>query len=202
MNLTDLERVQLLLATRSRTIRAADARRAKLILMLEDGESRDAIIERLGCDTRFISRWSSRFLAERLAGLYARLPGRAPMQPPEKLKSRVLNCTLKRKPSDGSTRSLRSFSVIADRGTHLRSDSSPPLITVVCAKSAPHWSTRKRIFPSSSSSSVPSCNAAKISGCGRITRLAEPGTTLPRSSRNCVWAVNCTGQNACDSSGL
>jgi hypothetical protein len=55
MNLTELEREQLLSATRSRTIRAADARRAKLILMLEDGESRNAIIERLGCDSRFIS---------------------------------------------------------------------------------------------------------------------------------------------------
>lgn len=103
MNLTELEREQLLSATRSRTIRAADARRAKLILMLEDGESRDAIVERLGCDSRFISRWSSRFLAERLTGLYARDPGRAPLQPPEKLKARVLSYTLKREPSDGAT---------------------------------------------------------------------------------------------------
>ena len=40
MNLTAAEREQLTSAARSRTVRAADARRAKLILMLEDGESR------------------------------------------------------------------------------------------------------------------------------------------------------------------
>ncbi|MDF3838025.1 hypothetical protein P3W85_34595 [Cupriavidus basilensis] len=33
-------------------------------------------MQRLGCDSRFIARWSRRFLAERLAGLYARHPGR------------------------------------------------------------------------------------------------------------------------------
>ncbi len=37
MNLTDIEREQLLSAARSRTVRVADVRRAKLILMLEDG---------------------------------------------------------------------------------------------------------------------------------------------------------------------
>lgn len=103
MNLTEAERAQLLAATRSRTIRTADVRRAKLILMLEDGESRDSIIRRLECDSRFISRWSSRFLSERLAGMYARHPGREPKQPPAKLEARVLNHTLKRKPAGGVT---------------------------------------------------------------------------------------------------
>ena len=48
MNLTDTEREQLLSAARSRTVRPADVRRAKLILMLEDGESRDGIMSALG----------------------------------------------------------------------------------------------------------------------------------------------------------
>ncbi|KAF7963029.1 hypothetical protein AWV80_14915 [Cupriavidus sp. UYMU48A] len=61
MNLTESERDQLQAATRSRTVRAADARRAKLILLLDEGASREAIMQRLGCDSRFISRWSSRF---------------------------------------------------------------------------------------------------------------------------------------------
>ncbi|MCP3721007.1 IS630 family transposase [Paraburkholderia sp. CNPSo 3281] len=103
MNLTALERKQLLSAARSQTVRAADTRRARLILMLDDGETREAIMQRLRCDSRFISRWSSRFLAERLAGLYARNPGRAPVHPPEKLEARVLNLTLKHRPADGST---------------------------------------------------------------------------------------------------
>jgi transposase len=103
MKLNDTERAQLLAATRSRTVRSADARRAKLILMLEDGESRDKIMHRLECDSRFISRWSSRFLGERLAGMYARHLGREPKRAPAKLEARVLNYTLKRKPADGST---------------------------------------------------------------------------------------------------
>src|SRR6218665_3851513 len=43
MNLTDAERDKLLTATRSRTARVAAVRRAKLILMLEEGQSRDTI---------------------------------------------------------------------------------------------------------------------------------------------------------------
>lgn len=103
MNLNESEREQLAVLARSQTARAADSRRAKLILMLEDGESRDTIMNRLGCDSRFISRWSGRFLSERLAGMYARHPGRVPRRPVAKTEARVLNHTLKRKPSDGST---------------------------------------------------------------------------------------------------
>src|SRR6218665_3504626 len=61
-NRTDAERDKLLPARRSRRGRGADVRRAKLILMLEEGQSRDTIMQRLECDSRFISRWSSRFL--------------------------------------------------------------------------------------------------------------------------------------------
>jgi len=45
-------------------VRAADVRRAKLILMLEDGESRDSTMRTLGCDSRFIARWSGRLLKD------------------------------------------------------------------------------------------------------------------------------------------
>ncbi|MCW8183818.1 IS630 family transposase, partial [Verminephrobacter eiseniae] len=55
--MVDAERDKLLTATRSRTARVADVRRAKLILMLEEGQSRDTIMQRLECDSRFISRW-------------------------------------------------------------------------------------------------------------------------------------------------
>src|SRR6218665_2257033 len=70
MNLTDDERDKLLTATRSRTARVADVRRAKLILMLEEGQSRDTIMQRLECDSRFISRCSSRFLTAPLAPIF------------------------------------------------------------------------------------------------------------------------------------
>ncbi|MBB3261686.1 hypothetical protein [Paraburkholderia sp. WP4_3_2] len=70
--MTTLERKQLLSATRSQTVRTADARRTRLILMLDEGEAPEAVMQRLRCDSRFITCWSSRFFAERLAGLYAR----------------------------------------------------------------------------------------------------------------------------------
>src|SRR6218665_4231566 len=94
MNLTDAERDKLLTATRSRTARVADVRRAKLILMLEEGQSRDTIMQRIECDSRFISRWSSRFFSESLAGMYARHSGRAPQQTTAKLEARVIHLTL------------------------------------------------------------------------------------------------------------
>jgi transposase len=103
MNLSEAEREQLVSMTRSRTVGAAYARRAKLILMLESGDSRDTVMQRLGCDSRYLSRWSKRFMTERLAGMYARHPGRAPKQPVAKLEARVLNYTLRRKPADGAT---------------------------------------------------------------------------------------------------
>lgn len=115
MNLSAAERDQLEAIVRSRTMRAADVRRSKLILMLEDGESRETIMRRLACDSRFLSRWSSRFLSERLAGMYARHPGRAPKQPVAKLEARVLNRTLRHKPSDGSTH-WSSYKLAAELG--------------------------------------------------------------------------------------
>jgi transposase len=115
MNLTESERDQLLAAARSRTLRAGDVRRAKLILMLEAGESRGTIMQVLGCDSRFISRWSGRFLSERLAGMYARHPGRAPKQPPAQLEARVLERTLRRKPADASTH-WSSYKLAAELG--------------------------------------------------------------------------------------
>src|SRR6218665_4035777 len=115
MNLTDAERDKLLTATRSRTARVADVRRAKLILMPEEGESRDTIMQRLEWDSRFISRGSTRFLHERLAGMYARHPGGAPEEAPANLAARGLNDTVRRKPSDGSTH-WSSYKLSAELG--------------------------------------------------------------------------------------
>jgi transposase len=103
MNLSDPERAQLESVTRSRTVGAAYVRRAKLVLLIDGGVSRNDIKAELRCDSRFIARWATRFRQERLAGMFARHPGRTPKQPVAKLEARVLNHTLKRKPSDGST---------------------------------------------------------------------------------------------------
>ena len=61
MNLSELERDELEGLQRKRTAPVAQVRRAKLILLLDAGESRDAIMNTLGCDSRFIATWRARF---------------------------------------------------------------------------------------------------------------------------------------------
>src|SRR5208337_4236077 len=61
---------------RSRVLRAGDVRRARLILMLAEGQSWSAIQQALGCSSAYIARWQARFTQQRLAGLFARHQGR------------------------------------------------------------------------------------------------------------------------------
>lgn len=53
---------------RSRTITVGQARRARPILLLDEGASRRAIVDELRCDSRFIGTWKTRFASDRLAG--------------------------------------------------------------------------------------------------------------------------------------
>ena len=86
MNLTDSERQQLWTPARSRTVRAADVRRAKLIVMIEDGESRDSIMRTLVA-TRASSRAGpGAFLGSGFPACTPGTPGRAPKQPPARLR--------------------------------------------------------------------------------------------------------------------
>lgn len=103
MNLSEAERQELMAMQRSRTLAVGQVRRARLMLLLDEGATREAVMNALGCDSRFISTWKSRFAADRLSGLYARHPGRAPRRDLARLEARVLDHTLKRKPKDGST---------------------------------------------------------------------------------------------------
>ena len=101
-----------------------------------------------------------------------------------------------------NARSSRSFAVRAESGsttpgtfTPLRSDSGPPVTTLVSAKPSPQRSTASRSLPSSSRSSAPGRSAAKISGCGSRTRSRSPGASS-RSSRNGRPASGATGPPA------
>src|SRR5262252_2794015 len=77
LHLTASEDRELKIRLRSRTLPAEDVRRARLILMLAEGQSYLEIRQALGCNGNYISRWKQRFGEQRLAGLYARHPGRA-----------------------------------------------------------------------------------------------------------------------------
>jgi transposase len=102
LTLTADERTELERRTRSRKIRAEDARRAQVILMLAAGESFTAIAAAVGCYPAYIARWKDRFEAERLVGLRARYRGQAPTVRTPALEARVLAKT-RQTPPDGST---------------------------------------------------------------------------------------------------
>src|SRR5262245_49476208 len=68
--LTESERMELGQRATSRSGRADDGRRARLILLLEAGHSWAQIRDKLDCNDAFIDRWSKRFGRERLAGTF------------------------------------------------------------------------------------------------------------------------------------
>ena len=103
LDLSAAEREELERRLRLRTARAEDARRARMILAIDRGDSYTEIARVLSCNRNYISRWKERFLGDRLAGLYSRNLGRAVSKRTPKLEAKILAWTLKRKPRDGST---------------------------------------------------------------------------------------------------
>src|SRR5260370_2243125 len=101
--LTDAERMELNQRAASRSGRADDARRARLMLLLEAGNTWAAIRDKLDCNDAFIDRWSKRFREERLAGLFSRHAGQEASTLTPALEARILEWTLKRTPPDGAT---------------------------------------------------------------------------------------------------
>ena len=102
ITLTDTEFDFLTQTARSRTVRAEDARRARLILLLAEGDSWDEVCDKLDCARGFIARWRKRFLDERLAGMYSRHRGQTTKRLTPQLEARILKATQK-DPTDGST---------------------------------------------------------------------------------------------------
>jgi len=102
IQLTAKERDALDAQVRSRGGRADDARRAKVILMLADGEPYESIQEALGCNSGYVARWRRRFEEGRLSGLYARHRGRQRTALTPAMQAKILEAT-RRKPADGST---------------------------------------------------------------------------------------------------
>ena len=102
LTLTVDERTELERRVRSRKIRAEDARRAQVILMLAEGASFTTITTAMGCYPDYVSRWKQRFETERLAGLQAKYRGQPPSVRTAALEARVLAKT-RQKPPDGST---------------------------------------------------------------------------------------------------
>lgn len=87
-NLTTLERAELV--RRAAIRKGRDARRARLILLLAQGESWERIAKELRCSRGFIARWSRRFRDARVAGLMAHHHGGQRRVLTPKLEARIV----------------------------------------------------------------------------------------------------------------
>src|SRR5215203_4987313 len=114
LTLTVDERTELERRVRSRKIRAEDARRAQVIVMLADGAPFTAITAAVDCYPDYVSRWKQRFEADRLAGLRARYRGQPATVRTPAMEARILAKTRQR-PPDGSTHwSTRKLAKVLD----------------------------------------------------------------------------------------
>ncbi len=93
IRLTDAERMELTQRARSRTDRAENARRARLILLLAEGHTWDEVSERIDCSRGFVASWSKRFAEQRIAGLYSRHLGQVATVLTPRLEARILEAT-------------------------------------------------------------------------------------------------------------
>ena len=73
--LTSDDRQTLMAWQRSTTLRAGDARRSRIILLLADGMPLSHIADIVGINRRFVYKWVKRFLQDGLDGLVDK-PGR------------------------------------------------------------------------------------------------------------------------------
>src|SRR5262252_4327463 len=100
--LTDEERAELTIRSRARSLRASDAQRARLILLLADRVAYRSVAEKLDCSQTTVSLWRQRFLDRRLEGLYGQHRGSRTTAEGRRLEARILALTQKQ-PPDGST---------------------------------------------------------------------------------------------------
>src|SRR5712672_1142411 len=113
IRLSNSELMELTRRANSRTDRAEDARRARLILLLAEGHTWDEVSERIECSRGFVASWNKRFVEQRIAGLYSRHLGQVASVLTPELEARILEAT-RRAPGDGATHwSTRKL------GTHL-----------------------------------------------------------------------------------
>lgn len=94
---SDLEEI-----ARSQSLPAGFVLRAKIILLLAEGLSYEAIQTKLDTTAPTISRWKKRFLASGLDGFETQRPGQPPQKLTAKLRGKILDAT-RRRPRDGST---------------------------------------------------------------------------------------------------
>lgn len=102
LELRGIDREELERRARSWRERAEDARRARVLFMLAEGATYDAIQCAVGCGRAYVSRWRTRFESEGIGGLYSRYQRSPRRLLTAKMEARILAMT-RLKPRDGST---------------------------------------------------------------------------------------------------
>lgn len=107
--LTDAERAELISLTRRHRTAQAIARRARIILSCAVGMENKAVASYLGVSEPTVGKWRSRFIAQRLDGLYDEPRPGAPRRISDAEVERVVTATLERKPRGATHWSVRSM---------------------------------------------------------------------------------------------
>lgn len=107
--LTTDERAELERYARAGSGRADLARRARALLLLADGHSYADVTSAVGWSSATIAKWKSRFLADRLHGLWGRHQGSRPTILTPAVEARVLAWTRKTPPHGATHWSTRTL---------------------------------------------------------------------------------------------
>lgn len=104
IELTDVERAELVSMARSRSLPASLTLRARSVLEYEGANKfNTAIAEAMGIDRNTVNKWPSRYAQDQIAGIYDELrPGR-PRTVDDERAAVLINKTLHTKPDDGAT---------------------------------------------------------------------------------------------------
>lgn len=109
VTLTKQQRAQLEAFTRSRSLPHALVRRARILLMADEGFPNKAIAEQLGISNPTVGHWCKRFNAEGIDGLYDQPPSARARTYSDDEVARLLQKALDERPSEGTHWSVRSF---------------------------------------------------------------------------------------------
>lgn len=104
IELSEAERAELTSMARSRSLPAALALRARVVLACEgEGQASTQVAQRLGISRDTVHKWRGRYKRNRIRGLYDELrPGRPRTVDDERV-AELINKTLHGKPADGGT---------------------------------------------------------------------------------------------------
>lgn len=103
LQLTDEVRSQLQSFARSRSLPASVSMRVRIVLDSADGETNNAIAERLELTKVAVGKWHTRFIARRIPGLYDNVRPGKPRTIDDERVAQLIKTTPHTKPANGST---------------------------------------------------------------------------------------------------